>query len=176
MPTWRIDPDHSVASFAIGHMMVAVVHGIFNSLSGAIRFDPADPASISAEITIDAARMTTGIAKRDAHLKSPDFFDVEHFPTISFTSASAEVVRSQKMRVAGELTLHGVTRPVTLDVTWAGPVTSDDGDTSIGFSAKASLNREDFGLTWNVPIGDTGFMVGKHVDLSMEVEADLSGE
>jgi polyisoprenoid-binding protein YceI len=174
MPTWTIDPDHSVAAFTIRHMMITLVHGMANRVSGTIAFDPADPASVSVEAHIDVASLTTGVPQRDAHLHSPDFFDAERFPAIHFRSTGAELMAERELLVRGELTVRGVTRPVVLDVAFSGPVTSDDGDTSMGFQATTALNREDFGLAWNVPVGKTGFMVGKHVNLSVDIEADLA--
>jgi polyisoprenoid-binding protein YceI len=173
MPTWTIDPDHSVAAFAIRHMMISFVHGLCNGVSGTIEYDPADPAGLSVEAAIDIAGLDTGVAQRNAHLLSQDFFDAERFPAVTFRSTGAELKAERELLVRGELTIRGVTRPVVLDVAVSGPVTSDDSDTSMGFRATATLNREDFGITWNVPVGATGFMVGKHVDLSVEIEADL---
>jgi polyisoprenoid-binding protein YceI len=174
MPRWTIDPDHSVAAFAIRHMMISFVHGMCNGVSGTIEFDPADPAALSVEASIAVASLTTGVPQRDAHLRSPDFFDAERYPAMRFRSTSAEIKAEREVLVRGELTMRGVTRPVALDVAFAGPVTSDDGDTSMGFRATTALNREEFGIVWNVPVGRTGFMVGKHVDVCVEIEADLA--
>jgi polyisoprenoid-binding protein YceI len=181
MAKWNIDPDHAVGEFTIGHMMVTPVHGQFNKVSGQINFDPIDPGNASVEVEIDVAGIYTGVERRDNHLRSPDFFDVEKFPTMSFKSTLIEVVGLNHCMVTGDLTIHGITKSVVFDVTFAGPSKFFDDElnetyTTFGFRATASINREDFDMKWNAPIEDGGFMVGKHADIVFNAEADLIKE
>jgi polyisoprenoid-binding protein YceI len=176
MAKWKIDPDHVSAGFAVRHMMVTIVQGLFTKVSGAILFDPEEPGATSLGIEIDAASIYTGVERRDNHLRSPDFFDVEKFPTIYFKSTAAEVVGLNVLKVAGDLTIRGITQPVSFDVTYLGPSRFDDDDktyTTYGIRATTCIRRESFGLTWNLDIRDGGFMVGKHVDIDFNAEADL---
>jgi polyisoprenoid-binding protein YceI len=177
MAEWKIDPDHSVAAFCVRHLMIANVRGQFNKLSGTVQFDPADPAGLSLAAVIDVAGIYTGIGKRDEHLRSPDFFDAEKLPTITFHTTGFAFAGGNQGILAGQLTVHGITRPVILDMTVSGPVTGPveiGGETTIGLSARALLNREDFGMTWNVPFGDGGVVVGREIEISLEIEADLA--
>jgi polyisoprenoid-binding protein YceI len=178
---WNIDPDHTVGEFNIKHMMVTSVHGQFNKVSGTVDFDPTDPANMSVEIEIDTASVHTGVNRRDNHLRSADFFDVEKYPTMRFKSTSVEVVGLNRCKVIGDLTIHGTTRSVIFDLTYFGPSQFFDDEedktyTALGFHAVTSINREDFGLKWNLAINDGGFMVGKHVDIVFNAEADLLDE
>jgi polyisoprenoid-binding protein YceI len=174
MAKWTIDPDHTVAAFSVGHMMVARVRGQFNKVSGTISFDPPDMATLSVEVSIDAEGIWTGIQKRDMHLRSADFFDVQKFPAITFRSTGVVVTSLQGCRISGDLSMHGITLPVVLDAEYLGPVKSPFGETSIGISASARVNREDFGIAWNEPIENGGFMVGKEIRIELHVEADLA--
>ena len=179
MAKWKIDPDHSAAEFIIHHMMVTPVHGQCNKVSGLIVFDPADLTHASAEIEVDVAGIYTGIDRRDTHLRSPDFFDVQQFPVMHFRSNRFEVVSLNHCKVIGDLTIHGVTQSVTFDVHFNGPSKFFDDEQnqmymSYGFRATTSINREDFGLIWNVAIEEGGFMVGKYVDIIFNAEADLA--
>lgn len=181
MAKWNIDPDHTVGEFTIKHMMVTPVHGQFNKVSGIIFFDPADPASASVEIEIDMAGIYTGVDRRDNHLRSADFFDVEKYPTMHFKSTLIEVVGLNHCKVNGDLTIHGITQSVMFDVIFNGPSRFFDEEenqmyTTFGFRATTCINREDFGLKWNLGIEDGGFMVGKHVDIVFNAEADLLNE
>jgi polyisoprenoid-binding protein YceI len=178
MAKWKIDPDHAVAEFTVRHMMVTPVHGQFNSVNGWVIFDPADPGNASVEVEIDVSGLYTGINRRDNHLKSADFFDVEKFPKMSFKSRFIDVVALNNCRVAGDLTIHGVTRSVIFNVQFFGPSRFHDDElkqtyTTFGFRATASINREDFGMMWNIGIEDRGVMVGKYVDIIFNAEADL---
>ena len=174
MVKWVIDPDHSVAAFVIKHMMVANVRGQFNKISGTIHFDPADLSKSFVEVSIDASDIYTGIQKRDNHLRSPDFFDTATYPHIIFKSTKVEGAGENKFKVNGDLTIHGVTRQVTFDVEYYGPEKSPYGETSIGFTATAMVNREDYGLLWNVALESGGVMIGKDVRILLDIEADLS--
>ncbi|MCC6347000.1 MAG: YceI family protein [Nitrospirales bacterium] len=177
MGKWNIDSDHSVAAFAVRHMMIAMVRGQFNKLSGSIYFDPDDAARSSVEVEIEAASITTGILKRDDHLRSPDFFDVEKYPAIVFRSTAVEATGGNRASVTGELTLHGTTRTITFDAEYFGPVKAPYGDEiSRGFSASTRLNREDFGILWNETLEAGGVMVGNEVQIFLDIEADLAAD
>jgi polyisoprenoid-binding protein YceI len=176
MAKWKIDPDHSVAAFAIRHLMLVSVRGQFSNVTGAITFDPKDPAASSVEASIEMASLTTGIRKRDDHLLSPDFFDAANHPTITFRSTGIEVKENSRGKVKGDLTIHGITRPVILDVEFFGPVKVPEdfgGETTMGFSARTAINRQDFNVKWNVPLEGGGIMVGDEVEITLDVEADL---
>ncbi len=178
MAKWNIDPDHAVGEFTVGHMMVTPVHGQFHRVSGAINFDPAYPESTSVEVEIDTSGVYTGVDRRDNHLRSADFFDVEKFPKMFFKSTLIEVAGLNHCKITGDLTICGITRSVVFDVTFAGPSKFFDDElkqtyTAFGFRATTCVNREDFGMQWNMPIEDGGFMVGKHVDIVFNAEADL---
>jgi polyisoprenoid-binding protein YceI len=174
MAKWIIDPDHSVASFVVRHMMVANVRGQFNRISGTIHFDPADMENSFVEVIIDAAGIYTGIQKRDDHLRSPDFLDVESYPQITFKSTHIETTRENRFRVTGDLSIRGISRPVTLDAEYNGTEKSPYGETSMGFTATTPINRGDYNMTWNVLLKSGGVMVGKEVLITLDVEADLA--
>lgn len=174
MSTWIIDPDHSVGTFFIRHMMIAFVHGQLNGVSGTIFFDPADLTSLSADIEINVSSIITGITKRDDHLRSQDFFHAEKYPAISFRSTGTERTGFSTCTVRGDLTIRGITRPAAIDVTVSGPVKSPFGETSIGLSGTTMLNREDFGMMWNEPMENHGLMVARDVAIGVNMEADLA--
>lgn len=173
MAKWNIDPDHSVAVFSIRHMMIANVHGHFNKIKGAIHFDPDDVIHSSVEVSIDASGICTGIKKRDDHLRSHDFFDVEKYPEILFKSTKVEITAGNRCKVEGDLTIHGGTKPVALKAEYFGPIKSPFGATSLGFTATIRIDREDFGITWNMAMEGGGVMVGRDVEITLDVEADL---
>jgi polyisoprenoid-binding protein YceI len=173
MSKWNIDPDHSVAAFSIQHMMIANVHGQFNKIAGTVQYDPSHIEKTSMEFTIDVDSIITGIQKRDDHLKSEDFFHKEAYPEIIFKSSKAERAGFNICKITGNLTIHGITKAVTVDVEILGSVKSPFGETSMGFTAKTKLNREDFGIKWNEPMESGGYMVGKDVMLFIDLEADL---
>ncbi len=176
MAKWIIDPDHSVAAFAIRHLMVANVRGQFNNVTGTIEFDPKRPGNSSVTASIEVASLTTGIRKRDDHVLSPDFFDAEKFPEITFRSTKIEITGDNTGKVEGDLTIRGITHPATLSVEFFGPVKVPEdfgGETTIGFSAQTRINREDFNVMWNVPLEGGGVMVGNEVEIALDVEADL---
>jgi polyisoprenoid-binding protein YceI len=176
MPKWIIGADHSFAGFTVRHMMVTWVHGQFNRITGTLHFDPLNVGAASVEVEIDAAAIYTGLEQRDQHLRSPDFFDVEKYPAITFKSTGVEPAGLDHALVHGDLTLLGVTRPVVLDVRWAGPARFDDEGkiyTTFGFRAETRINREDFGMAWNTEMEYGGVMVGKHIYITLDAEADL---
>lgn len=168
--TWNIDPAHSNAQFSVRHMMISNVKGEFTRVSGTASFDPSNPTTLSAEASIDVATINTREPDRDNHLKSPDFFHAEKYPTIRFKSKRAER-SSDGMKLTGDLTIHGVTREVTLDVEGPTPPTKDPwGNTRVGASATTKVNRKDFGLTWNQALETGGLLVGDEIKITLDVE------
>ncbi|MGB8993650.1 MAG: YceI family protein [Desulfobaccales bacterium] len=179
MPKWVLDTDHSVAAFAVRHLMVTWVRGLFTKVTGTLSFDPSKVAAAAVEVEIAAGSLFTGVDKRDGHLKSADFLEVEKYPAITFTSTRVEPVGLDQARVHGDLTIRGVTQPVVLDVWWAGPAHFNDEGiiyTSLGFRAETVINREDFGMVWNTEMENGGFMVGRHLYIRLDSEADLADE
>ncbi|HKN13600.1 MAG TPA: YceI family protein [Candidatus Binatus sp.] len=169
---WQIDPAHTNVEFTVRHMMISNVKGQFQKTSGTITTNGNDPASAKIDVTIDSSSVDTRVEKRDAHLKSPAFLDVDKFPTITFKSTKVEAAGPGKWKVTGDLTLHGVTKPVVLDVEGTGtPITDPMGNTRAGVSATTKINRSDFGLTWNQPLEAGGVLVGDEVAISIDVEA-----
>jgi polyisoprenoid-binding protein YceI len=167
--TWQLDRSHTSAEFVARHLMIAKVRGRFSDVAGTIEIGEA-PEQSSAHVTIQAASITTGDESRDAHLRSPDFLDVERFPTLEFRSTTVENEGSHWL-VAGDLTIRDVTRSVVLDVEFDGAVTDPYGNRRIAFSASTQVNREDFGLTWNAPLEAGGVVVGPKVRIELGVEA-----
>lgn len=170
-PVWNIDTSHSSVSFAVRHMMFAKVRGRFAKWSGTIDLDPANLAASSVNVEIEAASIDTGVADRDAHLRSADFFDVEKEPKLTFTSTKIESAGGDRYKVYGNLTIHGVTREVVLDTEHGGQAKDPWGNTRASFSATTSVNRTDFGLKWNQLIEAGGVLVGERVDIELEVQA-----
>ena len=170
--TWQIDPAHTNVEFTVRHMMISNVKGQFQKTSGTITANGNDPASAKIDATIDASSIDTRVDGRDAHLKSGDFLDVAKFPAITFKSTKVEAAGPGKWKVTGDLTLHGVTKPVVLDVEGAGaPIHDPMGNTRAGASATTTIKRRDFGLTWNKALEAGGVMVGDEVAISIDVEA-----
>lgn len=168
---WQIDPSHSSANFSIKHMMIAKVHGGFEKLSGTMVYDAADPSKSSVEAVIEASSINTREPQRDTHLKSSDFFDVEKFPTLTFKSKRVEKTGDGELKVTGDLTIHGVTKEVVLDVEGPSEELKDPwGNTKIGISATTKIKRKDFGLTWNAALEAGGFLVGDDVTISLDVQ------
>ena len=168
--SWNIDASHTHASFTVRHMMITNVRGEFRNITGTVEFDEKNPTRSSVDVKIDASTVNTRDEKRDGHLKSPDFFDVEKYPYIAFKSKRAETIDDNSGRLIGDLTLHGVTREVALEVEYAGQAKSPWGTTSAGFSARTKVNRKDFGLNWNVALETGGVLVGDVVSVEIEVE------
>ena len=169
--TWKLDPAHSVAEFKVRHMMIANVKGQFTAITGAMTLDPNDVTRSRIEASVDAASINTRDAQRDGHLKSPDFFDVEKYPNLTFASTRVERESEDKLAVTGKLTIHGFTREVVFDVEGPTPPHKDPwGSTRIGVSATAKINRKDFGLNWNAALEAGGFLVGEEVTITLDVE------
>jgi polyisoprenoid-binding protein YceI len=168
---WNLDPVHSVAEFKVRHMMISNVKGQFTGISGVLNFDEADIATSRVQATIAASSINTRDPQRDAHLQSADFFDVEKFPALSFVSTRVQPAGQGELKVEGDLTIHGVTRKVTFDVEGPTPATKDPwGNTRLGLSATAKINRKDFGLTWNAALETGGILVGDEVTLTLDVQ------
>ena len=169
--TWKLDPVHSAAGFKVKHMMISNVKGQFTGISGALDLNEDDIANSRVEASIDAASISTGDAQRDAHLKSADFFDVEKFPKLSFRSTGVERAGGGRLAVNGDLSIHGVTRPVTFEVEGpAAPGKDPWGNTRLGLSAETKINRRDFGLTWNAALEAGGILVGDEVAITLDVQ------
>ena len=167
---WHIDPAHSEIQFSVRHMMISTVRGRFNKFSGTIAADEQNPTDAQVNVQVDTASINTREEKRDAHLRSPDFFDVEKFPYITFKSTKIERQDESNFRVHGDLTIRDVTRPVVLNVEYAGQAKSPWGTTSAGFSAQTKINRKDWGLNWNVALETGGWLVSDEIKISIEVE------
>ena len=167
---FQIDQSHSEIQFSARHMMVSKVRGVFDKWDGTIALDPANPAKTTVDITIDAASINTKDAQRDGHLRSPDFLNVEKFPSVTFKSSKVEVTGDNTAKLTGDLTLSGVTKPAVLDVEYQGNAKSPWGTTNYGFSAHTKINREDWGLTWNAALETGGWLVGKEISIDIELE------
>ena len=170
LTTWSIDPAHSHIEFAVRHMMISTVKGRFAVVHGTVRTDEKDPAKGQVDIEIDVDSIDTRESQRDAHLKSADFFDIEKFPKITFKSTRISDVSGDTFKLTGDLSIHGVTRPVTLDVTSEGRGKDPWGGERAGFSATGKIKRSDFGLTWNQALETGGILVGDEIKINLDVE------
>ena len=183
MAKWTFEPGHTSAEFCARHMMVTCVRGFIKNVHGTLDFDPDHPETASVEATIDATGLWSGEAARDAHLKSADFLDVEHHPTITFSGKGLELISPDEGRMTGQLTIRGVTRPVTLDVRflgqWETPWWEDGVDkgpkTRAGFLATTRINRKDFGVNWHGVLDRGGVVVSDEVELTVDAEAIKEG-
>lgn len=167
---WAIDPAHTSVGFTVRHMMVTNVHGSFGKVSGTVTYDGEDVSTVAADITIDATSITTNNEKRDAHLKSPDFFDVAQFPTITFKSKRAQKGSADAFKLIGDLTIRGVTKEVTLDVEGPTQPIVAQGSTKIGATARTTVNRQDYGVKWSRNIDGGGVVVGDEVKITLDLE------
>ena len=170
--TWALDPAHTSVEFQAKHLMVAKVKGRFAGPEGTLVIAD-DPSQSRAEVRIDARTIDTGVQQRDDHLRSPDFLDVDAYPELSFLSSSFVHEGGSDWSLEGELTIHGVTRPVTLETEYNGQTTDPWGGTRAFFSAESIIEREDWGLTWNQALESGGWLVGKEIRIAIEVEAVL---
>ena len=168
---WNLDTVHSGIDFTVRHMVVSKVRGRFAKFTGNVALDEADLTRSVVEATIDASSIDTGTAQRDEHLKSADFFDVEHFPQIRFRSTGIEKLGGERYRLTGELTIRDVTRPIALDVEYGGRGKDPWGNERVGFTAKGALDRKDFGLKWNQALETGGVLVSDRVELELELQA-----
>lgn len=168
--TWTIDPAHSSVEFSVRHLMITTVRGRFTDVKGTVTVDEADPSKSTVEVVIDPASIDTREPQRDAHLRSADFFDVETFPTLTFRSTKVDTGGGASFTLAGDLTIHGVTRPVVLDVQSEGRIKDAWGGIRSGFTATTKIKRSDFGLTWNQLLEAGGVTVSDEVKISLDVQ------
>jgi polyisoprenoid-binding protein YceI len=167
---YQIDPTHSSVTFKVKHLAISSVPGRFGELSGTFSFDPAKIEASKAQATLSVSSINTMDAKRDDHLKGPDFFDASKYPSITFKTNKVDKVSDAAFKAHGDLTIHGVTKPVTLDVTYGGSAKDPWGKERAAFEAKTVINRKDFGLTWNKTIETGGLVVGDEVQIALEIE------
>jgi len=167
--TWKVDPAHSSLNFAVKHMVIATVHGKFTSFSGEASWDGKDLSTGSITVTADTKSISTDNQKRDDHLRSSDFFAADSFPTISFRSTNVTAAKDGKFSITGDLTLRGVTKPVTFEAEFSGLVEAWGG-IHAGFSAEATINRQDFGVSWSKTLDAGGLVAGNDVKLSIDME------
>ena len=172
LTTWKTDPTHTDISFSAKHMMVTSVRGKFADVDGTLLLDEENPANSSGLFTVMAASLNTGVQKRDDHLRSADFFDAATYPAMTFESTRVEPVGGDDYRVTGNLTIRGTTRPITFDVEYLGVYQGFGDARRAGFHATAKLNREEWGLSWNVSLETGGWLVGKEIKLEIDVAAE----
>jgi polyisoprenoid-binding protein YceI len=167
---WQIDPAHSEILFSVKHMMISTVRGKFSTFSGTIDADEQHPTAAQVKVEIDAASIDTGNEQRDTHLRSADFLNAEQYPTITFKSTKIERIDEHHGRLYGDLTIRDVTKPVVLDVEYAGLAKSPWGTVSAGFSAETKINRKDWNLNWNVALETGGWLVSDEIRVNIELE------
>ena len=170
LSTWNLDATHSNAGFSVRHLMISNVRGEFRQLSGTLQYDPANVEKSVVSITIQAASIDTREPNRDAHLKSADFFETEKYPEITFNSTQWQHKNDDELIVKGDLTMHGVTRPVVLTAERTATMKDPWGGTRVGFTGKTKINRKDFGLHYNAALEAGGVVVGEEVTISLEAE------
>ena len=169
--TWNIDPAHSIAEFKVRHMMISFVRGEFSGLSGVLKLDETDYTCSTVEVSIPTASVRTVDERLDDHLKNDDFFEVEKFPTLTFISTKVRSTGGRNYAVTGDLTIHGVTRSVTLSVNDVSEPSNDPwGNQRIGLSASATINRKDYGIIWNTALDSGGVLVGDEVSIALDVQ------
>jgi polyisoprenoid-binding protein YceI len=169
--TYRLDPTHTRLGFVARHAMVTKVRGAFTDFEGEITVDPTDPGAASASVTIQAKSVDTRNADRDAHLRSNDFFAMDEYPTVAFQSTGVERVGDDEFRVTGDLTVKDVTKQISFDVEYTGAVVDPWGNVRIGFEGSTTVNRKDWGLTWNAPLEAGGVLVSEKVTIEFDVSA-----
>ncbi|MBU1936238.1 YceI family protein [bacterium] len=168
---WTVDKAHSQVGFAVKHLMISTVRGSFSDYEVAINFDETDPSNLSFSGTIQAASINTENEKRDTHLRSADFFDVANYPTLTFASKKTEKISAGMYKMTGDLTIHGITKEVVLNVEGLTPViTTPMGDTRTGVTVTTTINRKDFGLNWNKALETGGVLVADEVKITIEAE------
>src|SRR5512146_1601244 len=168
---WQVDGAHSAVTLSVRHMVISKVRGRFGKWNAKLALDTADLSRSTVEVEIEAASIDTGVADRDNHLRSPDFLDVQKYPSLRYNSRRVEVRSPERLRVIGDLTIRNVTREVALDVDYGGQGKDPWGNQRVGFTATASLNRKDFGLTWNQALETGGVLVADRVDIEIELQA-----
>jgi len=170
--TYTIDQAHSTIRFWVRHLMISKVHGEFPDVTGTVTGSADAPELASIEVSVGIGSITTGQEQRDGHLKSADFFDVETFPTMTFKSTSVKTTGEGEFDVVGDLTLHGVTKEITLKAEVSSEVANPYGGFKVGVSATGKVNREDFGMHWNQAVEAGGVLVGKEVHFTIDLELD----
>lgn len=173
--TWKVDPSHTAVEFAVKHMMISTVRGRFTEYAATVTTDEADPASTRVDAVIDVASVNTGDEKRDAHLKSADFFDAEGFPKLTFVSKRVDGNLEKRFKVIGDLTIRGTTREVVLDVEFQGEGRDPYGNEKRGFIATTKVDRREFGLLWNVALEAGGLLVSNDVRITIEAQFTREG-
>jgi polyisoprenoid-binding protein YceI len=168
--SWQLDKAHSSINFSVRHMMISTVRGRFEDFDGTFEVHEADPTQSKIAVEIQTASINTKEPQRDGHLKSPDFFDAEKYPTITFKSNRVEKVDDQHVRLVGDLTIKDVTKEVALDVEYAGQAKSPWGTVNAGFTAQTKISRKEWGLTWNVALETGGVLVGDEITITIELE------
>jgi len=171
MAKWVVDPSHTLVEFSVKHMMIATVRGRFSAVEGVLEGDPADLTKATITASVDVASIDTREAQRDGHLKSADFFDVEKFPKMTFQSKRIEPKGDGEYTLVADVTIHGVTKELTFDMTYEGSGKDPWGGERMGFSAATKFNRKEFGLQWNVALETGGWLVGEQV--KVEIHAEL---
>lgn len=171
---WKLDPAHTLVEFSAKHLMISTVKGRIAGVEGTIDLDEKEPSNSSVEVTLDAQTLDTRLEQRDQHLRSGDFLDVEKFPEIKFRSTDIQG-DEQNFKLTGDLTIRGITRPITLDVTFEGRTKDPWGGERVGFSATGKFDRRDYGLTWNVLLESGGLTVSNDIRIQLEVEAIKQG-
>jgi polyisoprenoid-binding protein YceI len=169
--SWQVDGAHSAVNLTVRHMVISKVRGRFTKWNGKLALDTADLTRSAVEVEIEAASIDTGVADRDTHLRSADFLDAEKFPTLRYRSRRVEAPSKDRLRIVGDLTIRDVTREVVLDVEYGGQGKDPWGNQRVGFSATTSINRKDFGLTWNQALETGGLLVADRVDIEIELQA-----
>jgi len=170
MSTWKIDPAHSAIEFRVRHMMISNVRGEFKAFEGTVEFTPDAPENTVVNITIDTASIDTKVGDRDVHLRSADFFEAEKYPQATFVSNRVEVLDPAHAKLHGDLTIKDITKPVVLEVEFAGVQTNPGGTQAAGVTAWTKINRKDWGLGWNVALETGGVLVGDDIALTIELE------
>ena len=169
--TWKLDPAHSLAEFKVKHMMISNVKGQFSDIAGSLELDESDVTRSRAVCSVETASVSTREEQRDAHLRSADFFDAEHFPQLTFRSTQVTRKGEEELEVTGELTIRGVTRPVTFHVEGPTPPAKDPwGNLRVGLAATTKISRKDFGLIWNAVLETGGIMVGDEVTITIDAQ------
>jgi polyisoprenoid-binding protein YceI len=172
--TWQIDPAHSAAQFAVKHLAISTVRGAFTSVKGTVQFDDKDITKSSVDVAIDVNSVDTRQPDRDKDLRSDHFFDAEHFPTITFKSKRIEQVSPGKLKITGDLTIHGITKELVMDVDGpTGPVKDPWGNQRMAINATTKINRQDFGVKWNATMDNGGVVVGDDVSITIDAEMTL---
>lgn len=168
--TWNIDPNHTAAQFSIRHLGISTVRGVFEKTNGTVQYDPKDPTKTSINATIDASTINTRVEMRDKDLRSPNFFDVAKYPTLTFKSKRTEAAGAGKLKVTGDLTMHGVTKEVVLDVEGPSAAVQDKGSTRMGATATTTINRRDFG------VNGAATVAGDDVKVTLDIELKLASQ